>query len=94
VHFSEAGNPVLGDPRYRPDQAVHARWPYKRLALHARLLGFAHPVTGREMRFESPLPVEIERFLSGAANEGTRPVQRSSRADGRRMSARAKKHKR
>src|SRR5262249_52015609 len=40
VHFAEAGHPVLGDPRYEPERAAHRRWPHKRLALHARLLGF------------------------------------------------------
>ncbi len=63
VHFAEAGHPVIGDPRYEPKLAAHRRWPYKRLALHARRLAFEHPITGHEMRFESPLPVEIERML-------------------------------
>jgi 23S rRNA pseudouridine1911/1915/1917 synthase len=65
VHFAEAGHPVLGDPRYQPELAQHPRWPYKRLALHARLLGFEHPVTGQALRLESPLPAEMERFLKG-----------------------------
>lgn len=63
VHFAEAEHPVLGDPRYQADVAQHPRWPYKRLALHARLLGFEHPVTGQSLRLESPLPAEMERFL-------------------------------
>jgi len=65
VHFAEAGHPVLGDPRYEPELASHRRWPYKRLALHARRLAFDHPITGKELRFESPLPVEMERLLAG-----------------------------
>ncbi|MCI0357487.1 MAG: RluA family pseudouridine synthase [Planctomycetaceae bacterium] len=65
VHFAEAGHPVLGDPRYRPEQAAHRHWPHKRLALHARLLGFEHPVSGQELRFEAALPEEMERFLKG-----------------------------
>lgn len=65
VHFSEMGHPVLGDPRYEPQLAAHRRWPYRRLALHARRLGFLHPVTGQRLAFESPLPVEMERFLTG-----------------------------
>lgn len=66
VHFAEAGHPVLGDPRYRPEEATHRQWPYKRLALHARLLGLMHPVSGQPLRFESPLPAEFTRFLAGA----------------------------
>jgi 23S rRNA pseudouridine1911/1915/1917 synthase len=65
VHFAEAGHPVLGDPRYRPEQAAHRNWPHKRLALHARLLAFEHPVTNQPLRFEAPLPEEMERFLKG-----------------------------
>jgi len=63
VHFAEAGHPVLGDPRYEAELAQHPRWPYKRLALHARLLGFTHPITDQPLRLESPLPAEMERFL-------------------------------
>lgn len=63
VHFADAGHPILGDPRYEPRLAAHRRWPHKRLALHARTLGFDHPVTGQHLRFTSPLPAEMERFV-------------------------------
>jgi 23S rRNA pseudouridine1911/1915/1917 synthase len=63
VHFAEQRHPVLGDPRYEPELAQHPRWPHQRLALHARLLGFEHPVTGQALRLESPLPPEMARFL-------------------------------
>jgi 23S rRNA pseudouridine1911/1915/1917 synthase len=68
VHFAEAGHPVLGDRRYEPELAAHRRWPHLRLALHARQLGFEHPVTRRHLRFTAPLPREMERFLR---QEGT-----------------------
>ncbi len=63
VHFSEMQHPVLGDTRYLPHKASHPDWPYKRLALHARLLGFSHPIDGRSMRFEAPLPKEFAQFF-------------------------------
>ncbi len=63
VHFAEAGHPVLGDPRYAADQAQHRAWTASRLALHAAVLGFSHPITGQPLRFESPLPQEFVRFL-------------------------------
>lgn len=63
VHFAEKGHPVLGDPRYQPQLATHEGWPHKRLALHARLLGFTHPVTGIQLRFECDLPKEFQQFL-------------------------------
>ena len=66
VHLAEHGHPVLGDQRYQPEQAAHTRWPYKRLALHARVLGFVHPVTGEKLRFEAALPPEFDKFSRGA----------------------------
>ncbi|MFV0442953.1 MAG: RluA family pseudouridine synthase [Planctomycetaceae bacterium] len=62
VQFAEAGHPVLGDDRYEPDLAKHPAWKSRRLALHACLLGFTHPITGRELRLQSPWPEEIKRF--------------------------------
>lgn len=64
VHFAEAGHPVLGDPRYRPDRARHPAWTARRLALHAAVLGFLHPHTAQPLRFESPLPPEFDRFVA------------------------------
>lgn len=64
VHFAEAGHPVLGDERYEPKLAAHPAWTARRLALHAALLGFDHPRTGEHLRFESPLPPEMQRFIA------------------------------
>jgi 23S rRNA pseudouridine1911/1915/1917 synthase len=63
VHFADAGNPVLGDPRYGREKAVHERWPAKRLALHAATLGFVHPATGETLTFEARLPNVMQRFI-------------------------------
>ncbi len=64
VHFADAGHPVLGDSRYQPELAQHLRWPWKRIALHAMTLGFEHPVTGQAVKFESPVPAELQKFIS------------------------------
>lgn len=53
VHLMHQGHPILGDALYAPPEA-RDRAP--RLLLHARLLAFAHPETGRALRFESPVP--------------------------------------
>jgi 23S rRNA pseudouridine1911/1915/1917 synthase len=63
VHFAEAGHPVLGDPRYLPELADHPQWRSKRIALHARSLGFTHPVTQVDCHFESPLPGQFVSFI-------------------------------
>jgi len=66
VQFADAGHPVLGDPRYKTEEAMHPRWVRKRIALHAKSLGFEHPVSGEAVQFESPLPSAIEKFLAGS----------------------------
>jgi tRNA pseudouridine32 synthase/23S rRNA pseudouridine746 synthase len=53
VHLRALGHPILGDALYAPPE-VQAR--ANRLLLHAVSLGFTHPVTGAQLRFESPLP--------------------------------------
>jgi len=63
VHFAEAGHPVLGDPRYGVENSAHPQWRAKRIALHAAVLGFKHPVTGKALRFESPLPGAMRKFV-------------------------------
>lgn len=66
VHFADAGHPVLGDPRYKTKQAAHPRWIRSRIAMHAKSLGFEHPVSGEAMTVDSPLPSAIEKFLAGS----------------------------
>ncbi len=63
VHLSEAGAPLLGDPLYsRPPTDPRARAASEvlaRQALHARVLGFDHPSTGKRVRFEAPWPEDF-----------------------------------
>ena len=54
VQLAAAGCPIVGDGRYGARTN-----PIRRLALHASHLRFSHPATGREMRFESPLPGDL-----------------------------------
>lgn len=69
VHLSDAGFPLLGDGLYgrRPrDERVRtvADALDGRQALHAEVLGFAHPVTGEALRFVSPPPEDFARALA------------------------------
>ena len=60
VHLASIGHPLAGDPVYGPKAAItrlHGQ------CLHAKLLGFTHPVTGKAMRFEAPLPLWFTDFL-------------------------------
>lgn len=64
VHFADAEHPVLGDPRYRKETAKHPRWIRKRIALHAKSLGFEHPASGELMVFDSPMPSAMAKFIA------------------------------
>ena len=58
VHLSEMGNPIIGDERYGSKAD-----PAGRLGLHAFHLALSHPVSGKEMVFETPLPPLFEQVL-------------------------------
>lgn len=81
IHLAEAGFPILGDPLYaRP--SVAARVP--RLALHAAVLGFVHPVLGEAMRFVAPLPDDLEQIRRSIVFERDSPEapERSAKGPG------------
>jgi len=72
VHLSHMGHPLVGDPLYggrrqltagtSPAQrkALHS---FGRQALHAARLCFRHPVTGKRIEVNSPLPADFEALL-------------------------------
>lgn len=53
VHMKHIGHPLLGDPVYGPTKTMFG---LTKQMLHAKVLGFKHPITGEEMYFESELP--------------------------------------
>ncbi|MES1211010.1 MAG: RluA family pseudouridine synthase, partial [Acidobacteriota bacterium] len=53
IHLAEAGHPLLGETVYVREWHGRAL-PAPRLMLHAPVLGFVHPRTGRPVRFEDP----------------------------------------
>jgi len=80
VHLAHLGHPIVGDPLYggrlsvpagateRLAAALHA---LRRQALHARRLVFAHPATGAEMPFESPLPPDMTELIDALAEDAS-----------------------
>lgn len=60
VHCKDMGHPIVGDRKYG---AKHS--PINRLALHARTLRFAHPITRKDMRFETPVPSRFMALVKG-----------------------------
>jgi 23S rRNA pseudouridine1911/1915/1917 synthase len=63
LHLAGEGHPVLGDCQHGGEVARRHPTPPPRLALHARLLGFTHPVSGQRVRFEAPIPEDLDRWL-------------------------------
>lgn len=73
VHMMHIGHPLVGDPLYARSslasfvkgEARAALSSFNRQALHAKTLGFLHPITGEAFKFDSELPYDISRLLSG-----------------------------
>ncbi|MBK8339072.1 MAG: RluA family pseudouridine synthase [Flavobacteriales bacterium] len=76
VHMQYTGHPVFNDATYGGDRVLKGTTftKYKqfvencfkllpRQALHARTLDIDHPITGKRMHFESPLPADMEAVL-------------------------------
>lgn len=69
VHLAHVGHPLVGDKTYGrsrvppaslPDDVRNALADFPRQALHAATLGFVHPVTGEDVRFESAPPEDYQ----------------------------------
>lgn len=75
VHMAHIGRPIIGDPLYgrapragqMPDVAARTCLAelrsFRRQALHAAHIGFAHPVTGEALGFTSQLPEDIQTLI-------------------------------
>jgi 23S rRNA pseudouridine1911/1915/1917 synthase len=73
VHMAHIGHPLLGDAAYGAgfrssaaklsQPAQRALKSLNRQALHAAVLGFEHPASGKPMRFESPAPADFGTLL-------------------------------
>jgi len=58
VQASEVGHPIVGDAKYGATQN-----PLKRMALHACLLSFVHPVSKKKMEFKSLVPATFGKYF-------------------------------
>jgi 23S rRNA pseudouridine1911/1915/1917 synthase len=90
VHLAHSGHPVMGDPVYGSgfksssrrlnETAQAALAKLGRQALHAAGLGFEHPVTGKRLSFDSPLPADFAALLNALRCGTGRPGTRRSRS--------------
>ncbi len=58
VHMKDLGHPIIGDKKYGSTMN-----PINRVALHAKVIRFIHPITKTEMLFESRIPSKIVRLF-------------------------------
>ena len=61
VHMASIHHPVAGDPVYGPHNCITSLHGQ---CLHAKTLGFVHPITGEHLRFDSDLPDYFTHFLA------------------------------
>ncbi|MFW0179495.1 RluA family pseudouridine synthase [Rothia sp. CCM 9418] len=70
VHFSALNHPCCGDLTYGADPSLSAHLGLTRQWLHAHILEFEHPVSGKNMTFTSEYPQDLEYALE-SLREGT-----------------------
>jgi 23S rRNA pseudouridine1911/1915/1917 synthase len=68
VHMAHIGHALLGDPVYaagkKSCKSLLDLLGFKRQALHAKRLGFIHPITEEKLRFDSAMPSDMQELLS------------------------------
>lgn len=76
VHMTSIGHPLIGDKVYgRPpkgaaqNEAVRAAYLFDRQALHSYKMSFVHPKTNRIMRFEIPLPPDMQAVVDSSTEK-------------------------
>lgn len=67
VHMTSIGTPLFGDPVYGRAKPHHReiakRLGFQRQALHARHLGFIHPISERDLSFSVPYPSDMQELF-------------------------------
>jgi len=66
VHLSHIGHPVIGDPIYGNKASERVFPQFEGQCLHAKHIGFIHPVSGNFLSFESDLPAYFSDLLNKA----------------------------
>ncbi|WP_240126825.1 23S rRNA pseudouridine(1911/1915/1917) synthase RluD [Thermomonas alba] len=72
VHMAHLKHPIVGDPLYggslklpkgASDALIAALRGFKRQALHAEVLEFAHPISGEPIRCQAPVPADMQQLM-------------------------------
>jgi len=85
LHLAHAGYPLVGDPVYGKrlviPRGATARLAatlagFRRQALHAAKLAFPHPVTGKHIEVEAPLPADFVELVAALSEDASLAQQR------------------
>ncbi|MEN2985089.1 MAG: RluA family pseudouridine synthase [Thermodesulfovibrionaceae bacterium] len=66
VHFSSIGHPIVGDKTYGRKTYIEVgnkKIPVLRQMLHALKIEFQHPITGKYLQFEAPMPSDMKEII-------------------------------
>lgn len=63
IHLARISHPIVGESVYAFRKDFKLR--FGRVALHAARIAFKHPVSGKAMEFEAPLPHDMEELITG-----------------------------
>lgn len=59
IHMKDLGHPIAGDKKY----GAKLNNPLGQMGLHARVLAFKHPSSGKAMRFDTPIPMKFQKLF-------------------------------
>lgn len=65
VHFASIGTPIVGDTLYGPEEGSDL---IGRQALHCRSMTFDHPITGKRICAEAPVPADMLALIDTVKN--------------------------
>ena len=85
VHMAHLKHPILGDPLYggplklprgASPELIEALRGFRRQALHAEVLEFAHPLTAEPVRCSAPIPADMRHLLQALREDTAEHVER------------------
>ena len=78
VHMAHIKHPIIGDPLYggplklpkgADDRLIERLRGFRRQALHAEVLEFAHPISGAPIRCAAPIPADMQALLAALRDD-------------------------
>ena len=88
VHMAHLKHPIVGDPLYggslklpkgASEELIAALRGFRRQALHAEMLEFAHPASGEPVRCEAPVPADMQALLRALREDAAAHAQAGRR---------------